>query len=161
MTHQDILEKGNWVNNNQFVVDLESRFLKNKVRFEVDFNNTEKDKKLSSYSIKAINDFLNLKESNWDWIKEELFKVCQDAFQMTSYGFDGAPRKENQSEFEANQDLFQIYSIDDAFEKSNLRSVSTGNDLSYSCFYMVFEVPWDNEHSVNFSFVDGQKPFVE
>jgi hypothetical protein len=161
MIFQNILEKGTWSNENQFVVELECKFLKRKVRFEIDFTNRDNDRKLSSSSEKAINDFLNLDEFNWNWIKSELYKACQDAFRNTSYGFSGAPRKENQTEFEANQDLFQIYSIDDAFEKSNLLSVSTGNDFSYSYFYMVFEVSWDNEHSVNFSFVEGQKPFVE
>lgn len=161
MTLQNILEKGSWVNNNQFVVELENPFLKHKVLFEINFTETDSDRMLSASSIKAINNFLALDESNWYWIKGELFKACQYAFQMTSYGIHGAPRKVNQSEFEANEDLFQIYSIDDAFDKSILRSVSTGNGDSFTCFYMVFDVPWDGQHSVNFSFVDGRLPSVE
>lgn len=161
MDIHEILEKGHWVKNNQFVVELENRFIKTKVPFAIDFNEADNERVLSPFTIKAINDFLNLDGNSWRWIKEELFKACQYAFVTTSYGVDGAPRKPLQSEFEANQDLFQIYSMDDAFAKSFLQSVSTGNNLPYCFFYMMFTVPWDNEHSVNFSFVEGQNPFVE
>lgn len=161
MTLQEILENGRWETENQFVIYLAPNFLRRKIRFEIDFEKADIDNQLSSSCIKAINDFLNLKQSDWDWIREELFKASQDAYSQTGYGFEVASQKENQSQLEANQDLFQIYSIDDAFEKSNLRSVSTAGDLSYSFFYMVFDVPWDIEHSVNFSFIEGQKKYIE
>jgi hypothetical protein len=168
MTKEDFLNISSWRTEIDLEGNVYSSLLGHNVIVQIGFNQFKQNREISEFSIKSLNEFLQLDKSNIEWIKSELWKSCEAHFQTTSYTSgkfpDGAPRKEGQSEYEANQDLFGIYNSEDAFRESKVKYVVINNDYegdSESCFWLEYVIPWDREHNLVFVFVNGKQYAVE
>ena len=164
MTKEAFLNISQWRNDNLLEGSVYSPFLDHEIVISIGFYQSKDNKELSDFAIRSINEFLRLDKSDFHWIKTELWRRCDVTFQNASYGLNGVPRKEGQSEYEANKDFFVIHNQEDAFKKSKGKYLFIDNDnagQSETCFWLEYETPWDREHNTIFIFRNGKQYSVE
>ncbi len=166
ITKADILNKA--IRKNESVVSLKLDLPIFKKEQEIEIWDFLENDELDNFTVQSLNDLLRLSSDHLNWIKSNLWEQCNMAFESSSYGIFGVPRKEGQTEFEANRDHFAIYNAEDAFNKSKIAEVIFSNtdhggftEGVNSFFQLFFETPWDFEHNVCFSFKNGEPYRIE
>lgn len=159
MTYQELLDKGQWTDNATFTVTVFSELLSDTVEFHILVNQYSEDRKITEVACQALNDFLNLKKENLDWIKEGLYANAQESFKSTTWNC--VEYKDNQTEYEANLEYFKIYNKEDAYRHSKISTIFTDNEELESYCFVCFLSSWENEHEHIFVFANGEKDHIE
>ena len=71
MTKDDIIKMTYWRNENLLEGKVYSNFTESEVIIHIGFSQFDTDREISDFSVKSLNDFLELDKSNIDWIKNE------------------------------------------------------------------------------------------
>lgn len=103
---------------------VHSNFFEKEVTVDLltsDFNLENTDEIISEKFVQAVNDFLGLSIDNRPLMKKLLYKHCVECCENTSYGFE-IPNGE--TEAQTNMREFGIRDEQNAFEKSNLSSIT-------------------------------------
>lgn len=163
MTKEELHEITNWKNDILLETELFSKFLFKNILVQICFSQYDSNREISDFTIKSLNDFLKLENSKINWIKSELWKVCLATLGNASYGLREHV-KDDESELEANQRLFGIYTSDDAFNQATAKFVVIDNEnteVEDTYFWLEYSTTWDIEHNVIFTFKNGQQYTVE
>jgi hypothetical protein len=154
MTKEEILSQCVWDEYNFATLNVFSRMFNGSV--EVRFNpEYDSGRRIDEKMVAALNDFLNLTESDLETVKDYLWQDCQESFASISYGVDVL---EGETEAQANHRDFGIHSREDAYAKSDFSRVSIREAPEVKNNYAAidFSPDWEREHGCSVIMKNGR-----
>ena len=151
MTHDELLRT--WDKHNFATLTVESALFGHPVTVQL-MPKYDSGRVITDRMVTVLNDFLALSPANLPTVKQLLWADCLDTFEKVSYGFEAAP---GETELEANQREFGIYSAEDAYAQSNLTQLAIPEEPALRHRYgaIEFEPEWAG-HGCSIVMKDGQ-----
>jgi hypothetical protein len=160
ITEEEILAKGELIHDAVWKYIVYSELFSREVEIHFCSNDFKHEVNIEQKYIEALKDFLRLNAADLISIKQDLWKHCNRCIKTTSYAINDLPLKPGQSEEDSNREFFGLHSIEDAFEKSNLKYIWIDCEEEERGFAITFRPVWEDEHGISILFEDGYKTEV-
>lgn len=157
MTEKELQKKCIWESNGFGTVKIYSELLENDLNIRL---LPEFSRQINQGMMIALNQFLNLKKTELDNIKQLLWNDCKTTFQETSYGFENDYELlEEETIVESNHRSFNIYNKEDAFKASKIKTLNIPDskemELENNYAVLEFDVAWQSEYGCSIIIKNG------
>ncbi|GAB2777452.1 hypothetical protein GCM10027275_20670 [Rhabdobacter roseus] len=166
MTRDEFLENLEHVEEfGVYQTSLYSKLFSRIVKIWIYSEKDDKENDITELEVKRLNGFLKLDISIEEKIKTEIWDHFNVCVSNIDYGFVPQVLVDNyggNTEL-ANREYFQCLDSNDSFKKAELdyvffSDVSNKEDI---IFQLIFKVPWENEHGLTMTLINGRIEFID